>query len=256
MRYLRHGILPALLLGSGLPALATAQEANHLYDRYQVSVSGALVLIGSTIRVDTDEGDGTELDSEDDLGLDRSNVRPRLAFRWRPGRRHELEAAYLPVTRTGGQVLERDVVIDSVTYTAGAELESSIRNDQLGVDYRYAIHAGERTLAGLAAGVGVTWIDTRFTGTGTVTGGAGQQTGSFTVEESLRAPTVAIGGFGQFRVGDRWYVDTELGGFYLDIDNINIRILQVLGAVRYYPLTWLGLELGYTANALRVDIRQ
>jgi hypothetical protein len=246
----------ALVLGVLATRPLVGQVRNHLYDKFQVSLSAAGVILGTTVRLDSDEGEGTEVDSEDDLGLDRVALRPRIGFRWRPGRRHEIEASYLFVSRSGVKTLQQDIIIDSVTYTAGGALESRIGQNQLGVNYRWAIHAAERSQFGLNVGLGATFFDASWIGSGSVSNGSGTVTDSLTFEKSLVGPSLSIGGFGRWQLGDRWYIEAELGGLYVPVDNIKASILQGGAAVRYFPLDWLGTELGYSLTTTRVTIDQ
>lgn len=246
----------ALVLGVLATRPLVGQVRNHLYDKFQVSLSAAGVILGTTVRLDSDEGEGTEVDAEDDLGLDRVALRPRIGFRWRPGRRHELEASYLTISRSGVKTLDGDITIDSVTYTAGASLESRIGQNQLGVNYRWAIHAAERSQFGLNVGLGATFFDASWLGSGSVSNGSGTITDSVALEKSLVGPSLAIGGFGRWQVGDRWYIEAELGGLYVPVDNIKASIIQGGAAVRYFPLDWLGTELGYSLISTRVTIEQ
>jgi hypothetical protein len=251
-----RAVAAAMVMGVLVAQPLVGQTPNHLYDKFQVSVSAAGVILGTTIRLDSDEGDGTEVDSEDDLGLERVAIRPRIGFRWRPGRRHELEASYLVISRSAVKSLERDITIDSVTYTAGAELDTRVGQSQLGINYRWAIHAAERSQYGLNVGLGATFFDGEWVGTAGITDGTETAVGTVTVEESLVGPSLALGGFGRWQVGDRWYIEAELGGLYVPIDNIKVSIVQAGAAVRYFPLEWLGTELGYSLNTTRVTIDQ
>jgi hypothetical protein len=246
----------AMVLGVFAAQPLVGQAPNHLYDKFQVSVSAAGVFLGTTVRLDSDAGSGTEVDSEDDLGLERVALRPRIGFRWRPGRRHELEASYLFISRTGLKTLDGDITIDSVTYVAGAELESRIGQSQLGLNYRWAIHAAERSQYGLNVGLGATFFDASWLGRASVSNGTGTIADSVSFEKSVVGPSLALGGFGRWQVGERWYIEAELGGLYVPVDNIKVSIIQGGGAVRYFPLDWLGTELGYSLTGFKVTIDQ
>ncbi|HEX5817975.1 MAG TPA: hypothetical protein VFY20_03810 [Gemmatimonadales bacterium] len=251
-----RAVAVAMVLGVFAARPLVGQAPSHLYDKFQVSVSAAGVILGTTVRLDSDEGEGTEVDSEDDLGLERVALRPRIGFRWRPGRRHEIEASYLFISRSGLKTLEQDVTIDSVTYAAGAALESKIGQSQLGVNYRWAIHAAERSQIGLNVGLGATFFDADWLGSASISNGSGTVADSVAFEQSLVGPSLAIGAFGRWQVGARWYVEAELGGLYVPIDNIKASIVQGGAAVRYFPLDWLGTELGYSLSSTRVKIDQ
>src|SRR3981189_1796430 len=95
----RISLCAALLLPLGAGALAAQDERNHLTDRWEITLSGAAVVLGSKLRVDGETRPGTDIDMERVLGLARTKVQPRLAIAWRPGRRHELEVGYQVVRR-------------------------------------------------------------------------------------------------------------------------------------------------------------
>ena len=94
------------------PGLLEAQEVprSHLYDKFQVSASGTLLVLATKIRIDPDSGEGTEIDVGDNLGIGSTTLQPRLALRWRPGRRHEIEGGYQWAKRSGEAVLQDTIV--------------------------------------------------------------------------------------------------------------------------------------------------
>ena len=67
------------------PRLLQAQEVprSHLYDRFQATVSGTVLYLGTNIPIDPDSGEGTEIDVGDNLGIGSTTLQPRLALRWR-----------------------------------------------------------------------------------------------------------------------------------------------------------------------------
>src|SRR5215203_2474825 len=92
-----------------VPAVAQESRTN-LYNKFEFSPSLTSVIINSNIRVDSEDGSiGTEVDAEDDLGLEKVKWEPRFALRWRPGRRHEIEAGYQFARRDAEKVIDRDI---------------------------------------------------------------------------------------------------------------------------------------------------
>ncbi|HSE66732.1 MAG TPA: hypothetical protein VLB12_07080, partial [Gemmatimonadales bacterium] len=65
--------------------LAQEADRNHLYDKWQITVSGAVVFFGSEMRVEGPNGGGTTIKNEDDLGLAKEKFQGRAAVRWRMG---------------------------------------------------------------------------------------------------------------------------------------------------------------------------
>jgi hypothetical protein len=240
-----RAVVVAVLLAVGATRPLAGQGINHLYDKFQISASAAAVYIGSTIRLDPDDGrEGTEINTND-LGLNRAGVRPRLGFRWRPGRRHELEASVLFISRSGSREIDKDITIDSVTYTAGARLDSRLGSNQIGVNYRWAFHASEKSQFGLNVGLGVTVFKPKFTGQASISTENGVIADTATYSRTLLGPSLALGAFGRWALSERWYIEADAGALYVPVDNIKVGILTANGAARYFPLTRFGLELGY-----------
>ena len=63
--------LVLMVLGAVAAPLAGQTPTNHLYDKLQIGASFTNVILGSTIRVDGSQGNGTDVDAEDDLGLSK-----------------------------------------------------------------------------------------------------------------------------------------------------------------------------------------
>jgi hypothetical protein len=240
------------------PGLLQAQEVprSHLYDKFQASASGTLLVLATTIRIDPDSGEGTEINLGDDLGVGSTTLQPRLALRWRPGRRHELEGGYQWAKRSGETVLQDTIVFRDTSYAAGLRVNSEAGTSQMFLTYRYAFMAKERTQIGAALGIGVIFLRETITATaGATAGGPDTAIAQFSREGNVNGPTASIGGYGRFQLGDRWYLEPDLRALYLKIDNIKARVLELGAAGRYFLSDKVGLELGYGLGFYRVDIQ-
>jgi hypothetical protein len=110
------------------PMGARAQELDpRLYPKFQVGASGTLLVLSETIRIDPQDGEGTGIDVEDVLGVSTTSLEPRLAFRWHPGRRHELEAGFVRAVRSAEKVL-----VDTISFADTTFVTVSDR-DRLGI---------------------------------------------------------------------------------------------------------------------------
>jgi len=244
----------ALALLTCIPAagvlLAQDEERNHLYDKWQFSGAGAVVFFGSEIRVDGPNGNGTTIQSEDDLGLAKEKFQGRLAARWRPGRRHELELGYLFARRNGEKTITRDIDYADTTFTAGMHLKSTFNADNAFLNYRYAFMAKEKTQIGAAVGLGAIFFKTKLD----AEAGVGGATAEYSKERSLTGPIGSVGLFGRFRPGDDWYIETDARAIWIGIDRFDAYVADLGGAVRYFPWTTFGFEAGYQYNGVRLDV--
>jgi hypothetical protein len=239
------------------PVRAVAQDSpNHLYDRYQASASGTLLVLGATVRIDGENGRGTELSIEDDLGLERSTLQPRLGFRWRLGRRHELEGSYQWATRENGRVLTDTIVIRDTTFAAGLRINSSFGTSQAGLTYRWAFSAKENSQIGLGVGLGMIFLRLSVDAlAGTTTGGPDTAIVQRSSSADLNGPVGSLGVYGRWRLGDRWYLDSDIRGVYVKISNLRAGVLEAGLAGRYFFSDKFGAELGYGLGiyAVRLD---
>ena len=171
-RIRRLAIVPLFgLVALGAAPAAQAQSSiGNLYNKWQIDLSGAMVLMGSTIRVDGANGEGTDVDS-DVLGLSKSRLEPRISVRWRPGHKHELELGYQFARRDAEKTLDREIIFNDSTYDVGANIKTNFRTDQAFLTYRFALKAAERSQLGLGVGIGLLPFKFEIDALGSVNGG-------------------------------------------------------------------------------------
>jgi hypothetical protein len=243
------GLVLIALVGAGRPALAQSTK-NHLYDKLQLDLSGAVVILGSNIRIDGSNGNGTDLDAEDQLGLDQTKFQPRAALRWRPGRRHQLEIGYQFARRTAEKTLDRDIIFADSTYQAGLAVNSTFNTDQAFLTYRFAFMAHDRTQIGVGVGLGALFFKMGLDALAAV--GSNQVT--FSQVQDFVGPTASLGLFGNFRLGDRWYLESDLRAMKVGIDRIDAKIWEANLAGRYFLSDKVGLEAGYGISWLELTV--
>jgi hypothetical protein len=247
----RRTLLPALGLALlyVVPLAAQKQRAS-LYNKFELNLSGSGVILNSNIRVDGSGGEvGTDIDAEDDLGMDKVKAEPRFGLRWRPGRRHELEVGYQFARRNAEKRLERDITFGDSTYTVGADLKSTFNSDQVFFAYRFAFMAKERTQIGAALGLGALLLDVGLEALGT-----GTDPRQFSVEKSVTGPLGSLGLYGRFLAGERWRFEADARAVKIAISRFDARVIEIGGAVRYYLSNSFALDAGYSGSGIKVDV--
>lgn len=244
-------VLGLLVIASWPLAAQTGKQ--NLYDKFQLNLSVTGVILNSNIRVDgSEEDDGTDIDVEDDLGMEKTKIQPRFSLRWRPGHRHELEGGYQWARRSADKRLSREIEFGDSTFTAGADIHSVFNTDLAFLTYRFAFTAKERTQIGAALGLGVLFLDVGLEALGTGTGpGAGR---SFDVSKSVKGPLGSLGLYGRFLAGDSWQFDLDFRALKISIDRFHPRVFEGGGAARYYFSKSFATELGYAASAIKVGV--
>ena len=230
---------------------------SHLYDRYQFSVSGTQVWLGSTVRLDRSDGTpGTEFTPED-VGAANHSWEPRLAVRWRPGagRRHELELGYLFARSSGSRALADTIAFGDTTFAKGLRVNSALKSDQLFLTYRYALHAAERSQLGLAVGLGALLVNLDLDAiAGATTGGPDTAIVPFSVARGTTGPTASLGFFGRWEVAHRWYIETDARGLYVKVDRTAATVYEAGAAGRYFLSPHAGVELGYGLTWIKATL--
>jgi hypothetical protein len=259
MRWLGVAGVAASLTVGLVPRAVAQNDYDHLYPRFEVDVNGTLLLLSETIRIDNENNPdpGTEIDAEDVLGMSRTTLQPRGALRWRLGRRHEIEGGFVRAVRSGDKTLVDTLVVGDTTFAAGLRVSSDLRTSQAFLNYRFAFTARENTQIGAAVGLGALFLGTNIDAlAGTTGGGADTTTVSYSAKQDFTGPVGSLGLYGRFRLGDRWFLESDLRGVYIKISNFKAGVLEAGAAGRYFfNRTW-GAELGYNLGFYVVEVDQ
>ena len=258
--YARFCVASFLMVAAQLQAQSPGPPPNHLYDRYQFTVSGTRVWLGSTVRVDRSDGTpGTEFTPED-VGASNGSWEPRLAVRWRPGggRRHELEIGYLFARSSGSRPLADTIVFDDTSFAKGLRVNSALKSDQGFLTYRYALHAAPRSQIGLAVGLGALFVNIDLDAiAGATSGGADTAIVPFSASKGTTGPFGSLGVYGRWQVGgDRWYIESDARGLYVKIDRKSATVYEAGAAARYFMSQRAGLELGYGLTWIKATLER
>ena len=192
---MRYSVPLAGLSAALLPLSLLAQEPqNHLYDKFQLAASATLLIYSTDLRIDPDSGGGTTINLESALGLETTNLQPRIAGRLRLGKRNELEAGFQWATRSSEKVLGDSLVIGDTTFAAGLRVAANMTTSQVFLAYRFAFMARERTQLGLGVGVGAILMHEDIDAlAGTTHGGPDTAIAQFSDEKTFPWPTVSVG---------------------------------------------------------------
>ena len=176
----------------------------------------------SSTRLDSGSGEGTEIDLEDDLGLESSTNVARLGGYVWLGRRHRLDGTYFDLTRESTFPIDETIEFGDETFTVNTVIESESKLSIIKADYTFAVVARDRGYLGLTAGLYI--ADTSMT--------IRQATLGRVESEDVTAPLPVFGLRGDYAINDRitlrgaaqWFgfesddVDGRLTDFYVGAD--------------------------------------
>lgn len=252
----------AVVVGLALLALAAPLAAqggdtlrNHLYDKWQVGLAFTTVLNRSNARVDgPDGGLGTNIDLRNTLGISEATIQPAIGLRWKPGRRTEFDVGYQFLNQTGERSVDRDLIIGEDTVYAGFDANTDLGSDNATFQFKYSIWAAEKHNIGLALGLGAIFFSLKLDAMGEI----GPVTDTVNIDKSFTGPTASIGAFGNWRVGDRWYVSADARGIGARVDRYDFSVFEGnAGAQYFFSDRWgAGLGLFYTDVTVNVDQKE
>ncbi len=225
-------------------------------ERLRLDLGGFFQKFTTTVRVDSAEyGRGTEINLEDDLGIDSNQANFRADGYWRFGRHGRLDFSYTGWNRGAEHTLDRDFTIGDTTYHAGANLDSKIRVSAFELYYGYSFWNTPEFELGLQLGLSALINKVSFDGTGTISGGGSSSGGSFSSESrSLTAPIPAIGAHFRYTLLPGFLFSARVRGVGATIDNIKASSFQWRAGLDYYP--WKNVGFGAAYDYMDITIQK
>ncbi|HEY9014933.1 MAG TPA: hypothetical protein VIM84_07710 [Gemmatimonadales bacterium] len=241
-------------------AEAKAQELDpRLYPRFELDASGTLLVLSETIRIDPEDEskENREINVEDVLGVSTTSLQPRASFRWRPGRRHELELGFQRAVRSAEKVLVDTVEFRDTTFAAGLRVNSQLRTSQAFLNYRFAFRVRPESQIGATLGLGALLLRQELDAvSGATAGGPDTTIVPYSQTRSFNAPTGSVGVYGRFKLGEQWYLDSDVRAIYVKIDNLKAGVLELGAAARRFFSEKFAAELGYNLGFYTVELER
>jgi hypothetical protein len=156
----------------------------------------------STTRLDSDEGggDGTEINLEDDLGLEGSTSVARLGGYFWFNERHRIDLSWFDLSRDASKQIQETIEFGDEIFSINTVLESESNLRIVKTDYTFAVMNRDRGYLGITGGLYVasTSLDLRVANAG------------IAEESDVTAPLPVFGVRGDYEITDR----ITLGGAY------------------------------------------
>ena len=161
---------------------------------------------------------------------------------------------YQFINQSGSRSWTDSLVIGDNTVFGQIDANTKISSDNANLAFKYAILAKEKYIAGVELGLGAIFFDLQFDATADGCAGPDCGSGSVSVDRKLTVPTGALGVFGQWRLGDRWYLGGDARGIGGKVDRYDVSIFQADVFARYYFSDRWGAGAGWYYNDVTVDV--
>jgi len=230
---------PEVPAGASAPRSGPAPrttDAGYEWKRFSLSLGAQLIAdMNTTLRVDSPTlGVGTEVDLEDDLGVDDTLFLGRVDAEWRFASRHALDFSLFKLGREGTRVIDRDLQIGDVVFPLNAEVESEADQLVVKLAYRYSFLNRERWHLGASFGAHTMDWSTRW------------ESGGLALEEDydVLVPLPVLGLFGSWAVTPRLYLSASSEFFGLEYEEYDGFLNNTRLALEHRTFEHLGLGLG------------
>ncbi|MEE9516768.1 MAG: hypothetical protein V3V52_06670, partial [Candidatus Adiutricales bacterium] len=148
MKFIR--LLFFILMGFLCPLNSIRAESQERYTPIlSLELGSFFAFMDTSLRVDPSLGQGTEINLEDILKLDRNKRVFRIQGSWEFSQRFHLEAEYYRMTRTCNFItLEENIQVGEVIFEAGSTLDGIIKTQLLRFNLYYALIHSKRLSLG------------------------------------------------------------------------------------------------------------
>ena len=155
----RHYMAVLTLLLAAPLARADGDYFSPTDERFRLSLGAMHVSSNTNIRVDSSAGvSGTNINGEDNFGLDHSDFEPKFQVVLRVATRHRLSFDYFTLDRTGNTTLANDtrfgnVVLPASTPESQNPLQTKLSLRTFGITYEYSVWHSEKLEIAATLGV-------------------------------------------------------------------------------------------------------
>lgn len=212
----------------------------------RVSLRGGLLFTRhhTRARVDSEAlGPGTLVDVERELGLNETTRDVRLDGAIHLGRRHQIQAGYLSLSRVGSTVLRRTIQFGGSVFEVDVGVESVVDLTLVPIAYRFAVVRTDRLDLGLSAGVFALFTEAGVT--------APAASVAEREEADFPLPVLGVDAVGALLPG--LFLTGGARYFALEISGVQGTWREFGGAVEYFPIANLGVGAGYRSVSLEAD---
>ena len=226
-----------------LPDWAPKPKPNVIEDRLRLEVN--LLGASATTKLRVDESPtlpGTEINAEDDLGLDDFQLLPQVELTLLPGERHLIRLSRFAIDRSAAIHLEKNISFDDQDYLVGERVDSILNLTMFGLTYGYRFIVAPRGEISASFGIQIADVE------------ANAVVRSRVVRESENgvAPLPLLGLEGRYDFSPRWSMEARVQYLTVNETDVDGSILDARLGVTWRMNPYLLFGLGY--RTFQIDV--
>jgi hypothetical protein len=212
----RHTILSATILG-GVLLLPTTSSAQDDRERASILLGMFITDRATSARLDSNNGDaGSDIDLEDDLGLEDSTTVGRFGGYYWFNPRHRLDFSIFDLSRDASRTIQETIDFGDQTFQINTVVNTSNDLTITKVDYTFAPLSRPRGFLGVIGGLYVS--STKLSLSSPNVGAA--------ESEDVTAPLPVLGVRGEYRATDRIALRGAIQWFGIDTGDVGGRLVD------------------------------
>jgi hypothetical protein len=238
------GIAAALAWLQLYPQAASAQGRESDRERGGIYLGAFITNRNTNARVDpSNGGSGSDVDLENDLGLDSSTSVGRFGGYFWLSHRQRLDVSYFDLSRTASRKLDKTINWGDQTFQINTTLTTDNRLTITKVDYTFSFLNKDRGYLGVTGGLYV--MDTKFS--------LSEPTLGKFETSSLTAPLPVIGLRGEYAISEHWNLRGATQWFGITTNDVSGHLTDTYVGVDYGFGKRMFVGLAYDTVKLTVD---
>jgi len=225
-----------LLLLLATPAAAEGEP------RFSIGLGAFFTDRDSHTRVDGETDTGTDVDLENDLGLDKSDTVFRVEAYWRFAEKHRFDFSAFDLSRSASKEIDKDIIWNDTTFPINTRVDAQLDLAIYKAAYTWTFLKRDRSFLGVTAGLYVADIGASLSATGT----------ELRESSDLTAPLPVVGLRGEYRFADRWSLRGSGEIFSIEYGDYEGTLTDLFVGLDYSLTESIAVGLG--VNSVRFDV--
>ena len=240
----RHTLLAAAILGGVLllPTTSSAQESGYMRERGSILLGAFVTDRATSARLDSSSGSGSDIDLEDDLGLEDSTSVARFGgyFWFKP--RHRFDVSVFDLSRDASRTIQETIDFGDQTFQINTVVNTSNDTTIYKLDYTFAPLNRPRGFLGVIGGLYVSANKLSLS-----------SPNAAAESEDLTAPLPVLGVRGEYEITDRIALRGAMQWFGIDTGDVAGRLVDTYIGADYTFAERFAVGLAYNDVSLNVD---
>ncbi len=227
--------------------MPTASAQENDFDHFSISLGIFLTDRASKTRLNGSVGDGddgTNVDLEGDLGLDRNDTVFRIDGVYRFNERHRIDISAFDLSRSKTRVIDEEIEWDDTIYPVNVSIKSEFDLEIYKLAYTWSFMRRDKGYLGLTAGFYIASFGAKISAADI--GSAGS--------DSLTAPLPVVGLRGEYDISERFTFRASGELFALEYEGYDGTLVDLYAGIDYQLSEHSAIGLGLNSVTLDVGV--